>query len=636
MRDERALGDFLRIFLGVAKLRRAHLDRDRSVVSGTAKTVYRRDSEDDEGSFDGSEHTIRATPIQGNTAALQQRISHERSPAAASKSRLLTPEKRKRNISANSTPSSNSKHSVVTQKPQGGADRHHIRITEREISTRDAPQELQQLPVEEARNHYSANVPPPASDTSSVPSDFIHNVNERVSNIWSKLNSRASRPISDRLSDNPSSHSPRRPLSYVSTDANQLPTVPEVRPEASAPRSADPQTSYQEPTPQLRAWLDAAGNSARSTPRKRSGLQSSHSPESRVGQQQVEQHDEDHTGDLSSSFVENPFYDPHQSSPRQNGTIRSRSSLKNHTMPPPKFSLRRTISEPHLTLDVSKASFAGEPIRLPRQLKTIAPADHASSSGDEDDEDDGDLVSESSSSDSSIATSALSASSVEWSDSDSIAELRKKRLDALDHVRRAQEQAAESSAGPATRSGKRQSPVPTSPVTSRTPLKGKENKPLAAREPSVNATPERYHPQAGYSHHRRRSSIPSTFIHNRDTPNSTVSYETISPNSSASVAAERWKSRVRVELDMEDASPLRRHNPIYDRRGGNVVFDEEDEDSANRKHKAAEVPRSKHSRDDETEELEKELKGLDEVGLSESRRQIMLFEKLIKKAAERR
>ncbi|KAK6350022.1 hypothetical protein TWF696_006271 [Orbilia brochopaga] len=583
MRDEKALGDFLRIFLGVAKLRKAHLDKGRGHQDYDPSIAAAGLEPEDRTSLDGSEHTIKAVTGHSTTTDTPSRRPSDHRMVV----RSANPTPRKTIAVVRKTPSK--------QLSPNDYSPSYYRPREIEFTTTDV------------------TVPPkvptaPASDTSSVPSDFIHNVNERVSNIWNKLNSRSSR---QSLSDKPSSHHPRRPVSTISGDT--APTVREAGLEGvhATPRprktfSAQPhRPALAEPTPQLKAWLDTAG---------RDGSNSSHRP--RSASTTPEKSIPVQPSRTAPATFRNVLRDVAEESPLKGraATVRPKSS---HQRPPRQshsmrghmsFPLRRVMSAPpsHLGMDVSKAMFSNEPIRLSGQGE--AQAHDSSSSSSDDDAEGADDGSDAGSPASSIATSALSVSSAEWSDTDSIAELRKKRLEALEEIRRQQE----------------------------------------AYEEEVYEA-EIAKKQIMYAHGRRRSSIPSIFMHHGTTPRSTVSYETISPNSSASVAAERWKARWRLEAEALAAaaatSPLsRRRNggsinfnmnaqPVYDEYEleydypdgeGDVAEEEEDDDDDD-----ALTNRN-------TEELERELRGLDEIGLSESKRQIMLFERLIRRAVDKR
>ncbi|KAF3930575.1 hypothetical protein ABW19_dt0203799 [Dactylella cylindrospora] len=597
MRDERALADFLRIFLGVAKLRKAHLERGKSDDGGSPA----KRPEEDVISIDGSEHTVRATPSRENTFGikeLNEKILVVRGVNTTPQKRVVID----RTLSAHSTPRS---HSQITSSPlRSYRSSSHIEITKREISVRDGREVTRSPGIR--RQTLQRPIPPkvptaPPSDTSSIPSDFIHNVNERVSNIWNKLNSRANRQISDRISERPSSHSPRRPLSITFSDAGQLPAVPENGIDAVGQTASGPgelgmtgsgTPSLQEPTPFMKAWLDTAGadgsshkpRSTQSTPQKPIPLPSTH------------------TAPANFRTIENPFYSSPEDSPArpQYYTQRSKSSQNflHSQRTPPKFALRRTMSEPKFIIDVEKAMFSNEPIRLHRQL-AAAQAQEDSDSSDDDIDADEDESERPPSPTSSIATSALSVSSVEWTDTSSIAALRKKRLEALEEVKRAQEVVPEESYTPAKR---------------------------------------RHGDQQGFAHSRRRSSIPSTFIHHRQGPMSAVSYETISPNSSASVAAERWKARWRADAEMGTRHPVADGSPVPRGKGRTyeaeymnheAVYEDDEYDEEYDEEEDNDVTKN-------TDDLEDELRGLDQIGLSESKRQIMLFERLIRRAVDKR
>ncbi|KAJ6261855.1 hypothetical protein Dda_2654 [Drechslerella dactyloides] len=577
MRDEKALGDFLRIFLGVAKLRKAHLDKGRGHHDHDQLLAAGGLEPEDENSLDGSEHTIKAIAGHAHTTDTYSRRPNDH--------RMVV-------RSANPTPQKNV--AIVRKTPSKQFSQNGY------SPTYYKPREIEFTPA-------NASVPPqvptaPASDTSSVPSDFIHNVNERVSNIWNKLSSRSNR---QSISDKPSSHHPRRPYSTIS--AGTAPTARELglgSTQVTPRRKPIPTTPHKptlaEPTPQMKAWLDTAGAE---------GSNSSHRPRS------THTTPEKSMPLLSSrtapASFRNVLRDVAEESPlkQRSATVRPKSShqrphrLSHSLRGHPTFPLRRVMSAPpsHLGMDVSKAMFSNEPIRL--SGRTDADSNGNSSSSSDDDADGADNGSDAGSPASSIATSALSVSSAEWSDTDSIAELRKKRLEALEEIQRQQE---------------------------------------AYEEEIYEA--EIAKKQIMYAHGRRRSSIPSIFMHHGTAPRSTVSYETISPNSSASVAAERWKARWRLEAEALAAaaagSPIVRNrtqrsnsiakvnpHPVYDSfeyeydyPDGEVAEDDEDDEMMSRN----------------TEDLEQELRGLDEVGLNESKRQIMLFERLIRRAVDKR
>ncbi|KAF3908466.1 hypothetical protein ABW21_db0203517 [Orbilia brochopaga] len=578
MRDEKALGDFLRIFLGVAKLRKAHLDKGRDHQDYDLSGSAAGQELEDKSSLEGSEYTITATPGRVHTVdSISRRPSDHQ---LVVRSAHPTPQK---NVAiVRKTPSKQLLHN--DQSPSFYR-----------------PREIEYTPTD-------VKVPPkvptaPASDTSSVPSDFIHNVNERVSNIWNKLNSRSK---GQSISDKSSSHRPRRPVSTISKDS--APTVREAGLE-SAPVQARPRKfasaqphkpTLAEPTPQLKAWLDAAGlegsnsshrpRSTHTTPEKTIPL-----PPSRTAPATFRNtlRDLDEDSPLKGRGTAVRPKSSHQRQPRLSHSMRGHAS----------FPLRRVMSAPpsHLGMDVSKAMFSNEPIRLSGRAE---PQSHNNSSSSSDDADDADDGSDAGSPASSIATSALSISSTEWSDTDSVAELRRKRLEALEEIRRQQE---------------------------------------AYEDEMYEA--EVAKKQIMHAHGRRRSSIPSIFMHHGTAPRSTVSYETISPNSSASVAAERWKARWRVEAEslVAPSPPTWRGSggsmrfkvsphPVYD---GYQEYEYPDGDGDVAEQDDADQDDDALTNRD-TEELELELQGLDAIGLSESKRQIMLFERLIRRAVDKR
>ncbi|EPS42469.1 hypothetical protein H072_3577 [Dactylellina haptotyla CBS 200.50] len=621
-RDERALGDFLRIFLGVAKLRKAHLEKGGSnyqqrVIAGDTgspgkASFSNRRRGDDELSMDGSEHTVRATPRKDNVVDV--RPKEDRIVV-----RGTNPTPRRSMAIVRKTPSKPIIHEDYI--PEVYSPSRNFDITESDLADR------------------LANPLPPGSDISSVPSDFIHGVNERVSNIWSRLNSRTNRQISDKISEHPSSHSPRRPLSTISQDTNvNLPTVPEnpannipTRPHRSQTASSGP--SLAEPTPAMKAWLENSGmdgsisshkpRSTQTTPEKRPPLQSTHT---------------------APANIRNRPYTPTDTPSRPHtlsASTRSKSSLvlrsrRDSSATPPQFALERrrrsaTPSPPppsHLNIDLGQAMFSNSPIRISGHANQAKHRD-SDSSEDEVDGDIDDTSSEVGSSTSSIATSALSVSSIEWSDTASIRELRRIRLAALEEIKREQEAVlAEEEKVAAVALARAQDES----TRFQTDEEEEETQEVSANQIVYT-----------HNHNRRRSSIPSTFMHHGKS-RSVVSYETISPNSSASVAAERWKARWRNEISngissLEDGSPAPRRvmNAAAAAAGENYhVFDDEGEGGEEYDDEGEEEEEGSVMTTRNTEDLEMELKGLEGMGLSESKRQIMLFESLIRRAVDKR
>ncbi|KAK6533590.1 hypothetical protein TWF694_002527 [Orbilia ellipsospora] len=611
--DERALGDFLRIFLGVARLRKAHLDRggysyQKQVVAGDTGNVNgRRGSasssnsrrREDERSLDGSEHTIRATPKKETFADMRRK---DGGTPTAVRGTEITP--RKNVMIVRKTPS----------KPI---------IHEDYSPPIYQPSRYTQTPEK--------NIPhPPASDTSSVPTDFINNVNERVSNIWSRLNSRTNRHISDKISERPSSHSPRRPLSIISQDPS-LPSVPEngggeadVTPIAPIrSRTASDPPSLAEPTPAMKAWLETSGieetsnsshkpRSAQTTPEKRPPIKSTQTAPTLRNR----------SHDFTDDSPIRPDRRHHLS-----GSNRSKSSTT-----PPQFALQRRRSttpspqpQPNLNIDLERAIFSNSPIRISGHSHQHK---HHENSSSEEDEDvvEGDTSSDLGSGTSSIATSALSVSSIEWSDTASIRALRKIRLDALEEIKRAQEEAIalEEEKDAAVALVRRQ--------------QEREQQQQHVDETQFESDDDEYEQEGlvyvhKHHHHRRRSSIPSTFMHKA---RSTVSYQTISPNSSASVAAEKWRARWRNNEGVQhDGSPVARKvvNGIPSKTHPQPhSFDDDDEGSEREEiEEGGSVLTTRN-----TEDLEAELRVLEGDGLSESKRQIMLFERLIRRAVDKR
>ncbi|KAF3910919.1 hypothetical protein ABW20_dc0109205 [Dactylellina cionopaga] len=705
-RDEQALGDFLRIFLGVARLRKAHLER--SVGGSENESVVRHEQQvvagdnggrgggwgEDNRSLDGSEHTIRATPRRENIIDIRRK--HD--TRVAVRSNTNTP---RRTVTViKKTPSKPRLHDEYV--PALYTPSRHLEITETDLSSA-----LEQV-------HAAA----PPSEASSVPSDFIHNVNERVSNIWSRLNSRTNRHISDKMSERPSSHSPRRPLSVISQDSN-LPAVLEnetdelhltpLKPRPIPPSKTQPANGHTlaEPTPYLKAWLDTAGID---------NSNSSHKP--RSNQTTPEKHTPlPSTRTAPANFKEPSFASPEESPLARRhrpaaATTRSKSSQQilhsQQQRTPPKFSLRRRSTEPPalssspvpsreqqqqqqhlLNIDVAKAMFSNSPIKLSGRSSVAKKeaADEGNSSNEEEDdiEEEDDEVSDTESASSSIATSALSVSSVEWSDTASIAALRKIRLEALEEAQALQEKQKDQ---------ERQEEEKL--VTSTTSLVRANNNDTRLQKWKEEEEDDEYYDDDGsvgdhgygihgeeevvddndddaessrkrimHAHGRRRSSIPSTFMHHRQhSPEeeeegkhaqSTVSYETISPNSSASVAAERWKARWRAEGGVVpgtagaiNGSPVPRrprHPLIKSVNGYHQPQPQHQRQNGNHQRRHVEgVRREEEAVEDcedalttrNTEDLEMELKGLEGVGLSESKRQIMLFERLIRRAVDKK
>ncbi|KAF3902938.1 hypothetical protein AA313_de0210452 [Arthrobotrys entomopaga] len=605
--DERALGDFLRIFLGVAKLRKAHLERgaysyQKQVVAGDTRNGNGRMGStgscssssnrrrEDERSLDGSEHTIRATPRKDSNGDVRRKDD------TAVRGTNTTP--RKNVMVVRKTPS----------KPI---------IHEDYSPSRYKPPNYPQLTEK--------NVPrPPASDTSSIPSDFINNVNERVSNIWSRLNSRTNRHISDKISERPSSHSPRRPLSTISQDAS-LPSVPEnggeedITPIPTHSRTASDPPPLAEPTPAMKAWLESSGleetSNSSHKPRSTQTTPEKHPPpKSTQTAPQLRNRSHDFIDDDS------PIRPHHHHLPSSN---KSKSSAT-----PPKFTLQKIRNttppptQPNLNIDLERAIFSNSPIRISGHSQH---KHHESSSDEEDDVVEGDTSSDLGSGTSSIATSALSVSSIEWSDTASIKALRKIRLEALEEIKRAQEEALalEEEKEAAVALVRRQQERQQLDETQFESDDDDDDEEGGGGRELVYV----HHS----SHHRRRSSIPSTFMHKA---RSTVSYQTISPNSSASVAAEKWRARwLNGDGEAHDGSPVSRKviRPALPETQTRRSFDEERNVDYEDEEGEGSVLTTRN-----TEDLEAELRVLEGDGLSESKRQIMLFEMLIRRAVDKR
>ncbi|KAK6516735.1 hypothetical protein TWF506_006627 [Arthrobotrys conoides] len=563
--DDKALRDFMRIFLGVTKLRKAYLEkRERyrqQQVAGATSTVRgngvrwtggddngEEEQEEGENSVDGSEHTVRATkdnlPNKHHESILKK--------SAVTPRRTATAIKRTPSTKA----STNDTYTPSVYRPR------RVSITENE-----AP------PL------------PALSETSSVPSNFIQNSNERISNIWSRLNTIGSNGYpSDRSLERLSTHPPRKPLSTILQDPNQQSHDNQPHNVQTSPSKARPQPSLAEPGPYLKAWLDTTGTDIST---------SSHQP--RSNQTTPEKRPPSHN-----------ILPPLPESPSQESFAKRPSSSRNprRTSQRPTFPLRRASSDPTsgaLGIDISKAMFSNSPIRISGHAARHHESDSSGEEGGLEDDDTSEIHSPTS----SIATSALSVSSVEWSDTASIKELRQKRLEALEDIKREQESAM-------------------TPVKSQQLQGGDDTITPVSNEPQKQITQE---------HGRRRSSIPSEFMHNGNNSagKSTVSYETISPNSSASM----WRAK-RNDQEMASMQPvtaegspmpkrslrgLQRYRHDYD--------DEEDEEGYRAGPDDTFTTRN-------TADLELELKGLDAEGLSESKRQIMLFERLIRRAVDKK
>ncbi|KAK6536448.1 hypothetical protein TWF281_000684 [Arthrobotrys megalospora] len=559
--DDKALRDFMRIFLGVTKLRKAYLEKReryrKQQVAGATSTVrghgmrWSEDGEEEEDSLDGSEHTVRATK--------------ENVPNKHYEGILKTPSAtpRKSTASIKRTPSKTSTNDTYTPSI--------YRPRRMSLAENEAP------PI------------PARSETSSVPSDFIQNTNERVSNIWSRLNTIGSGNSLDRSSGRLSAHSPRKPLSTITQDSNLPPVhgngANDVHVTPVKPRT---QPSLAEPTPYLKAWLDTTGTEISTSSHKPRSNQTT--PEKLPPKQ---------------NFLPSP-----QESPSKDRipSLKRSSSSQNHRRAPqrPIFPLRRSSSDPTsgtLSIDVSKAMFSNSPIRLSGHATKHHESDSSGDEGALDDDDTSELHSPTS----SIATSALSVSSVEWSDTASIKELRQKRLEALEDVKNEQE-AATAAMTPVK-------PPPQEQDTTRTPPSEESRKRMMQ------------------GHNRRRSSIPSTFMHNGNNSagKSTVSYETISPNSSASMwrVKQRDEGGVSMQPVTAEGSPMPRRTAqsLRQRHRHHEYDGDYDEEGPG--------PNDTLTTRN-TADLELELKGLDAEGLNESKRQIMLFERLIRRAVDKK
>ncbi|KAF3201764.1 hypothetical protein TWF192_006511 [Orbilia oligospora] len=566
--DDKALRDFMRIFLGVTKLRKAYLEkRERyrqQQVAGATSTVRgnsvrwaggdhgveEEEEEEEEGgerSVDGSEHTVRATkdslPNRHHESILKNPVVTPR--------RTTTAIKRTPSTKA----STNDTYTPSVYRPR------RVSITENE-----AP------PL------------PARSETSSIPSNFIQNSNERISNIWSRLNTIGSNGYpSDRSLERLSAHPSRKPLSTIVQDPNLPAYDNRAHNVQTTPSKPRPQPSLAEPGPYLKAWLDTTGTEIST---------SSHQP--RSNQTTPEKRPPNHN-----------ILPPLPESPSNDLPTKRPSSSRNprRTSQRPTFPLRRASSDPTsgaLGIDISKAMFSNSPIRISGH----AARHHESGSSGEEGGLEDDDTSEIHSPTSSIATSALSVSSVEWSDTASIKELRQKRLEALEDIKIEQEAAM-------------------------TPVKPQHQQGDDTTTPISDGSRK----QIIQGHGRRRSSIPSEFMHNGNNSagKSTVSYETISPNSSASM----WRAKRRDE-EMPPMQPVTAEgSPIPKRslrglqRYRNDYDDEEDEEGYRAGPDDTFTTRN-------TADLELELKGLDAQGLSESKRQIMLFERLIRRAVDKK
>ncbi|KAF3215624.1 hypothetical protein TWF191_009293 [Orbilia oligospora] len=525
--DDKALRDFMRIFLGVTKLRKAYLEK---------RERYRQ------------QQVAGAT----STDSLPNR-HHE----SILKNPVVTP--RRTTTAIKRTPSTkastNDTYTPSVYRPR------RVSITENE-----AP------PL------------PARSETSSIPSNFIQNSNERISNIWSRLNTIGSNGYpSDRSLERLSAHPSRKPLSTIVQDPNLPAYDNRAHNVQTTPSKPRPQPSLAEPGPYLKAWLDTTGTEIST---------SSHQP--RSNQTTPEKRPPNHN-----------ILPPLPESPSNDLPTKRPSSSRNprRTSQRPTFPLRRASSDPTsgaLGIDISKAMFSNSPIRISGH----AARHHESGSSGEEGGLEDDDTSEIHSPTSSIATSALSVSSVEWSDTASIKELRQKRLEALEDIKIEQEAAM-------------------------TPVKPQHQQGDDTTTPISDGSRK----QIIQGHGRRRSSIPSEFMHNGNNSagKSTVSYETISPNSSASM----WRAKRRDE-EMPPMQPVTAEgSPIPKRslrglqRYRNDYDDEEDEEGYRAGPDDTFTTRN-------TADLELELKGLDAQGLSESKRQIMLFERLIRRAVDKK
>lgn len=555
--DDKALRDFMRIFLGVTKLRKAYLEkRERyrqQQVAGATSTIRGNgirwaldgdEEEEGEDSLDGSEHTVRATK---DNLPNKHHESILKNPS-------VTP--RKTTIAIKRTPSTKAS-TDDTYTPSVYRPRR-ISITENE-----AP------PL------------PARSEASSVPSNFIQTSNERVSNIWSRLNTIGSNDYpSDRGSERLSTHSPRKPLSTILQDPNPPVHNGGTYNFRTIPLKRRSQPSLAEPGPYLKAWLDTTGTEIST---------SSHQP--RSNQSTPEKRPPNRNS-----------LPPLQESPSKNILTERPSSSRNPRRTPqrPTFPLRRASSDPTsgaLGIDVSKAMFSNSPIRISGHAAKHHESDSSGDEGGLDDDDTSEIHSPTS----SIATSALSVSSVEWSDTASIKELRQKRLEALEDIQKEQEAAA----------------VAMTPVKSPPQQEGDD---------TTTPVSDESRKRIMQGHGRRRSSIPSEFMHN-SAGKSTVSYETISPNSSASM----WRVKRKDEV-MPPMQPVTAEGSPMPRRSlrGLQRYRYDDEDGYER----AGPDDTFTTRN--TADLELELKGLDAEGLSESKRQIMLFERLIRRAVDKK
>ncbi|KAK6363223.1 hypothetical protein TWF730_000667 [Orbilia blumenaviensis] len=564
--DDTAVRDFMRIFLGVTKLRKAYLEkRERyrkqqvagatSIVRGNGIRWAGQDEEGGEGdSLDGSENTVRAIrddlPNKHHENILKSAsLDPRRAPTPVFKK---TPSRA--SVNDTFTPS--------TYRPR------RVSITEN-----------------------VAPALPTRSETSSVPSDFIQTSNERVSHIWSKLNTIGSSHgyPSDRSSERRPIHPPRKPLSAILQNPNQPLQNNGTYDVQSVPSRSRTQPSLAEPGPYLKAWLDTTGTEFSA---------SSHKPRS------------------NQTTPENPppnkdNFLPLQESPTKNGSTKRPSTSQNPRRVPqrPTFPLRRASSDPTsgvLSIDISKAMFSNSPIRLSGHATKHHDSDSSGDEGRLDDDDTSEIHSPTS----SIATSALSVSSVEWDDTASIKELRQKRMEALEEIQKEQEAA----------------------MVAMTPVKSQPQEEIATATPPSDDSRKRMMK----GHGRRRSSIPSTFMHNENNSaaKSTVSYETISPNSSASM----WRLKHQDggapgQPVTAEGSPMprRRVRGLDQRYRNNEYDDYENDDDYNERGGPDDTLTTRNTAD-----LELELKGLDAQGLSESKRQIMLFERLIRRAVDKK
>ncbi|KAK6357099.1 hypothetical protein TWF718_001425 [Orbilia javanica] len=565
--DDKALRDFMRIFLGVAKLRKAYLEkRERyrqQQVAGATSTVrgngvrWEGDGGDEEeggGSLDGSEHTVRATKDSLPNKHYESILKNQ----SATPRKTTTTIKRTPSTKA----STNDTYTPSVYRPR------RVSITENE-----------------------APLLPTRSETSSVPSNFIQNSNERVSNIWSRLNNIGSSGYpSDRSSERLSTHALRKPLSTILQDP-ELPAYDNGNynlQTAPKPRHR-PQPSLAEPGPYLKAWLDTTGTEI---------SMSSHQPRSNKSTPEKLPPNQDNFPLL-------------QESPSKNLLTNRPGSSRNprRTSRRPTFPLRRATSDPTsgaLGIDISKAMFSNSPIRISGH---VAKHHESDSSGDEGGPYDDD-TSEIHSPTSSIATSALSVSSVEWSDTASIKELRQKRLEALEDIKKEQE-AATSAMTPTKLPLQQEGDETTTPVSDE------------SRKRMMQG------------HGRRRSSIPSEFMHNGEhsASKSTVSYETISPNSSASMwrAKRRDEGMPAIQPVTAEGSPMPRRSAKDLQKYRNEEYDEDENEEGYERAGPDDTFTTRNTAD-----LELELKGLDAEGLSESKRQIMLFERLIRRAVDKK